>query len=163
MEFPYDDIDSALIKYQRIMEQEEELKTTFNQQNEAPNVLDFTIADDGKESRLNDISAGITSLADQETLIESMKNQIHQPKKTETPEIGLFYTLNCDIKASDDMIKKKYLERTQELISDHLTMKINQKKKKRESREEEDGDTDRSSNQQNTENSDYNSGEDEED
>ena len=61
------------------------------------------------------------------------------------------------------MIKKKYLERTQELISDHLTLKINQKRKKRESREEEDGDTDRSSNQQNTENSDDNSGEDEED
>ena len=52
MEFPYDDIDAALIKYQRMMEQEEEVKTNFIAQNEPPNVLDFTsLMDENREGR----------------------------------------------------------------------------------------------------------------
>jgi hypothetical protein len=43
------------------------------------------------------------------------------PKASEEPvEIGLFHRLKCDIKASDDMIKTRYLEVSGQLIQNHI-------------------------------------------
>ena len=56
------------------------------------------------------------------TLTDSAKEQVeksHFDKKKEkhnlhqeVSEVGLFYTLACDIKATDDMIKRKYIDQT---------------------------------------------------
>lgn len=62
-----------------------------------------------------------SSIKRQETILNDIKEDNgNEEHNGGVPEIGLFYTLNCDIKASDDMIKRKYLERTHEIVVGHL-------------------------------------------
>ena len=46
-----------------------------------------------------------------------------QTAKIEKIEIGYFHLLNCDIKASEDMIRQRYLIKTEELITNHMQSK----------------------------------------
>lgn len=50
-------------------------------------------------------------------------NPIEHQSKNEKIEIGYFHMLNCDIKASEDMIRSKYLIKTEELIKNHMIAK----------------------------------------
>jgi hypothetical protein len=53
----------------------------------------------------------------------SFFNNINIQEQEESLEVGYFYMLNCDIKATEDMIRVKYLERTQEIIKNHYDLK----------------------------------------
>lgn len=49
-----------------------------------------------------------------------------QPKASnnEELEIGYFHLLNCDIKSTEDMIRYRYLEKTQDIIQTHKQSKM---------------------------------------
>ena len=61
------------------------------------------LIDDGPGFNIKAINSGNSVNA----TIADQTDHIH-----ETLEIGLLHTVNCDIKATEDMIKKKYLKRT---------------------------------------------------
>jgi len=84
MQFRFDQIEEALDRYQDILAKEEKI-----------------LQEETKDAKGPDFFEKLPSTGD-----------LDQSKKDEPIEVGLFYTLNCDIKASDDMIKRKYLERT---------------------------------------------------
>ena len=77
------------------------------------------ILEEQKETELKDNKMG-SAVVDDTVSVHSTPSMISQIDKKDDVEVGYFHLLNCDIKASEDMIRSKYLEKTKELTLNHF-------------------------------------------
>jgi hypothetical protein len=93
--------------------------------------------DKKKDKENKEKSESKPSIVEENKPPDFIANGFAKPKE-EIVEIGLFHRLKCDIKASDDMIKNRYLEVTEEIIRSHIfRVKFNFIAKRKEEWEED--------------------------
>jgi hypothetical protein len=124
MIYSFDQVDQALLKYNELFVQkkekaahkEEDTSSVLNAMDKSGSAVTEELAahsQDDVSQKVLEQSPSALSIHDKDPYSS------RQSPSNDELEIGYFHLLNCDIKSTEDMIRYKYLEKTQDIVQNH--------------------------------------------